>query len=670
MNARGIIPILALCLVFLYGCAPKYSTMAVLDIDSTHVSLKEYEDFYLRNSGTLETAQKSTPAEREHFLDLLTNYKLKLRDAYERNLLDDPEIQGELKDYRSSLASTFMLDKELTDPGVKLLYERKQEEIRAQHILLSVKPDASPEETLKAYTKAMEIIGRARAGESFDSLVMHYSEDPSTRINHGDIYYFTGGQMVAAFENAAYGMKKGEISSTPVRSSFGYHIIKILDRIPVRGALKVRHMMTRFQSANPDSADTAAAYSRIAALQDSLKHGADFIALAARHSEDAGTASSGGDLGWFERRRWVQPVDEACFKLQVGEVSPIVRSPFGYHLLRCDSVKPMSGFAQLRDELKKLYQQHRYGEDYAVYINSLKDEFSYKFNEDAFTQMLSLLDSTKTTDDSAWDAGLTPAIRSLTLMTMNGHSYPIDSVLAVLGKKPEFRSTSLHRGDLKMRFDRISEGFLLDEKSIGLENRYPEFASLMKEYTDGIVLYKAEQSEVWNKTTVSDSALKSYYEQNRTKFMMPERVNYSEILLESDTVALAVYDTLSNGADFGSVASRWNDDPDLKAKSGARGFQNVVSDEVAKQASSLAIGETSEPIQLQSGGWVILKVIAKEPPRQKTYEEAGAEVSNAYQEYISKQLEQAWLDRIKARHPVRQYKEVLQNAFEYPQARN
>jgi peptidyl-prolyl cis-trans isomerase SurA len=668
MNVRGMIPIILFSLLLLHGCAPKYSDMIVLEVDSTKVSLREYQDFYTRNSGSLDSAQKSTPAERERFLDLLTNYKLKLQDAYDRNLLNDPEIKGELAEYRSSLASTFMIDREVTEPGIKQLYDRRMEEIRAKHVLISLKPDASPEETLKAYTRAMEVIKRAKAGENFDSLAVQFSDDPSTKSNHGDVYYFTGAQMVGQFEDAAYLMHKGEISSSPVRSSFGYHVINILDRGPVRGSIRVRHMMARFQKANPDSADTAAAYSKIMAMQDSLRKGSDFAGIAARHSEDAGTASQGGDLGWFERRRWVLPFDEAAFKLGVGQTSGIVRTPFGYHILRCDSARLPAPYALQHEELKKLYQQHRYNDEYAAYMTSLKNQFKYSFNDATFSELIAHLDSTKTTDDSAWDGGVTREIREMPAMSINGRPVPVDSVLKALGRRPEFRSASLRRNEMKTHFDHIGESLLLDEHSVGLESRSPEFAALMKEYTDGIILYKAEQTEVWNKTTVSDSALKHYYEQNKEKFVFPERVNFSEIYLESDTVALSVYDSLSKGADFAGIASRWNDDPDLKAKKGAKGFQPVGADDVVKHAAVLPIGEISEPIEIEGGGYAIIKPIAREQPRQKTYEEAGAEVSNAYQEYISKHLEQQWLESIRLKHPVKQHKELLQNAFDFPQA--
>ena len=210
---RGTFVFSLLCALLLSACAPRSGEMIVAQIGPSKVSLKEYESFYARNSGGWEVGRQSSQEDRERFLDLLTNYKLKLQDAYDRKLLNDSDIVSELSDYRSNLASTFLLEKEVTDPGLQKVYNRKKEEIRAHQILLSVKAGTSPEETLKIWNQATDLIRRAKAGESFDSLVLQYSEDPTAKANRGDIYYFTSGQMTPIFEDAAYGMKTGEIRS-------------------------------------------------------------------------------------------------------------------------------------------------------------------------------------------------------------------------------------------------------------------------------------------------------------------------------------------------------------------------------------------------------------------------------------------------------------------------
>ncbi|HTK81051.1 MAG TPA: peptidylprolyl isomerase [Bacteroidota bacterium] len=654
--------------MMIYACAPKTSDIVVLEVGPSKVTMSEYESFFTRNSGGWDVAKQSSMEERERFLDLLTNYKLKLRDAYDKNLINDSDIVRELREYRTSLASTYILDRELTEPGVKLLYERRKEYIRPQHILLSLKPDASPEETLKAYSKAMEIIRLAASGQSFDSLTMQYSSDPSTKTNRGDLYYITTGTLVKPFEDAMYSIPKGKIGSTPARSSFGYHIIKILDREPTR-IVKARHIMSRFKSQTPDSSEASEALARVQGYADSLKKGWDFAKLATKVSEDPGSAPNGGDLGWFERRRWVLPFDEAVFKLRLGETSSIVRTPFGYHIIRIDSQKSIPPFtdAAFRDELKKMYQQHRYSEDFADYVAKMKTEYAFEFNEEAFNALVARLDSTKLIGDSAWDDGIPADVRALPLLKINHRSISVDTVVAALGNRAEFRNTSLRRADLRPRIDRIAESLLLEAKSGKLEAQYPEFASLMKEYDDGVVLYKAEQMEVWNRNVVSDSSLRSYYEEHKAKFMFPEKVNIAEIFVSTDTMAAKLYDSLSRGADFATLAKRHSEDVDLGSKGGERGFLPVDTDSLTKLGTTLQAGEYTEPKQVEEGGFVIVKLLGRQAARQKTFDEAGAELSNSFQDTNSKLLEQQWLDRVKGRYPVKQYKERLVDAFKKAQ---
>lgn len=657
---------IASALVFA-ACSPKAGESVVLEIGSSKVTLKEYEDFYAKNSVAGDTLAATPMPERERFLDLLTRYKLKLQDAADRNLIQDPEVQSELRTYRSSLATTWLIEKEITEPGIRLLYERKTEEIRGRHILISVKPEASPADTLAAYRRAVELIAQLKAGADFDSLTMAVSEDPTAKSNRGDLYYFTGGQMVMPFENAAYAMKVGEISPVPVRTSFGYHILKIAERQPVRGSIKVRHIMALVKRAVSDTGDTAAALAKVRAWQDSLKAGRDFAELAKAVSEDQGSAIRGGDLGWFERKRYVQPFDEASFLLKPGEVSPIVKTPYGYHLIKCDSVKPLPSYAEMRaqqgDPLKRTYQQIRFSDDYNGYVGRLMKDYAYSFQEGTFSSLLSVLDSNQTTQDSAWDGRITESIRRATLMKANGTDYTVDTVLTMLLNRPELQNTLLRRADLEKQFRKIAETILLDAKSANLEATSPEFAALMKDYRDGIVLYKAEQLEVWNNVSVTDSALRAYWELHKADFNFPATVTYAEMNFDSDTLALVMYDSLLRGADFTALAREHNYDDSLKARGGLNDPQPADLDEVTALLSGMAVGDITEPVSVGSGVVMIAKLVAKAPPKQKTYEEAGAELSNAYQDHEAKRLEGLWIERIKAKHPVTQHKELLKDAF-------
>ncbi len=124
---------------------------------------------------------------------------------------------------------------DVAEADAKAFYDKNPEQfkaperVRASHILLSLKADSTPEEVTKKEKAAQDIAARAKKGEDFAAMAKELSEDPSGKANGGDLDFFTKEQMVPEFASAAFGMKKGDISD-PVRSQFGYHIIKLTDR--------------------------------------------------------------------------------------------------------------------------------------------------------------------------------------------------------------------------------------------------------------------------------------------------------------------------------------------------------------------------------------------------------------------------------------------------------
>ena len=106
---------------------------------------------------------------------------------------------------------------------------KQPEQVRASHILVKVEQDAKPEVVAEKEKAAKAIAARVKKGEAFDKLAKELSEDPSAKENSGDLNFFGKGQMVPEFSDAAFKMKKDEISE-PVRSQFGFHVIKVTDR--------------------------------------------------------------------------------------------------------------------------------------------------------------------------------------------------------------------------------------------------------------------------------------------------------------------------------------------------------------------------------------------------------------------------------------------------------
>lgn len=121
---------------------------------------------------------------------------------------------------------------EVSDADAEDFYKKNPEQfkmperVRASHILVVVEPGAKPEAVIEKEKAAQAILARVKKGEDFNKLAKELSEDPSAKENSGDLDFFTKDQMVPEFSNAAFKMKEDEVSE-PVRSQFGYHIIKV-----------------------------------------------------------------------------------------------------------------------------------------------------------------------------------------------------------------------------------------------------------------------------------------------------------------------------------------------------------------------------------------------------------------------------------------------------------
>jgi len=155
---------LFLVLVSLAACSSK-KKQVVAEIGDEKIYLGEYENQYLKTQGNLDSAKNSSIESRKEFLDLYIKYRLKVKDARERGLLKSDDIQNDLNQYKSNFVTSFLVDKEVVEPQIKSLYDKKEYEVRASHILVNLpQQNKSVEDSIKAYQKANDILKKLKDG--------------------------------------------------------------------------------------------------------------------------------------------------------------------------------------------------------------------------------------------------------------------------------------------------------------------------------------------------------------------------------------------------------------------------------------------------------------------------------------------------------------------------
>lgn len=641
--------------LMLWGCG---GSAVIATIGDERISREEFEEIYAKNNGGWDAAMASSVDDRQNFLDLVIKFRLKVKEAKQQGLLSDTAVTNEIDTYRSSVAQSYMLEKELIEPAVRKMYDRKKEEVHASHVLIRVDAKAAPADTLKAWEKAQKVISLLPR-VPFDTLARAYSEDPSATFNNGDLGWFSSGRMVEEFEEACYRLKTGEVTPAPVRTQFGYHIIKLTGRQPYRGQAKIQHILRRFDQSLSDTMqqrDTAWMAYR------AVKAGMAWSDAVKQFSQDPNTMFRDGEIGTFDRDRLPPQVGEQVWKLEKDSVGEPLGFPYGFHILRAADFLGVPPYAEAEKDLKQTYQAQRYANDHSKFVQRLIQTYGLQFDVPAVEKLKNTLDSSKTANDSTWSASITDSFVNAALYTYRGGSLTVADFIKRVNDAAEFRTYLLAPSNIEMMLKRMVEVDALAAHGKGIPQRFPTFAKLMDEYQDGILLYRVEQDEVWKKVVVNDSLLRLHHDSTKAQYRWPDRVNFAEVYVTSDSALKEVKWKLAYGDEFTDVAFDYTARAGYKEKNGVWGFQPYTANDLSQRASTMAVDSVSEPFRYQSG-WSIIKVLAKESPRMKTFEEAGPEVASGYQELASKRRELEWMESLKRKFPVTTNQEVLAGTF-------
>lgn len=641
------------------------------------ITLNEFEGAYRRMND--KDPYRSGLDSLKDFLNLYSDYRLKLLEAKEMGLDKDAKIISEIDGYKKMLAGPFLLDKDITEPAIKRTYDRRQIEVSARHYLASIKNPNDPTDTLKAYKRALEAINRIQSGTDIsvvamgeeyfnylldskgyvekergkkpnslpDTTLWQRSDDPQTWQSGGDLGFFTAGMTVRSFEDAVYGLKVGEYTTTPVRTRFGYHVIQLTGKQKRVGGVTLHHILVAINK-DVKGTDTIKYYAKADSILKLLRTGADFEKIARESSDDKFTASKGGDMGYINRedRRAEAAFDLAAYSLKEGEISNVVRTNFGYHIIRRDGSLPTKSYQEEKDFLKKTYKNYFFNDDKARKMAELRIQFGAKVDTATFNIFMSRVDSSRTSLDSNWAGKFTLGERALGLYEINNSKRTITAFIDSLNAQPGY---PLARNSL---YDLISK--MLDDEALQLaaanvETKYPEFGKIMEDYKNGIMLFELENKKVWSKVAPDSIKERAYYQENKARYMWPERVDVSEIYIFSDSLASALYKRIIDGESFDSLAAIHTERPGFKGKSGRWGLVQKDENDISKKVFSFPVDDIKPPFEFQAG-YSIVRINKRIPITQKTFEEAKQEVASQYQDDLSSELRLKWVQELRSKY--------------------
>ena len=492
-------------------------TIATIGDQPIHTS--EFAYVYQKNNGNQKDAY--TPESIKDYLRLYINFKLKVREAEALGLDTAKSFKAELNGYKKQLSQPYFTEKSVTEKLTKEAYERMKEEINASHILIKLNPDADPKDTLAAYTKIKGIQEKALKGESFEKLAYEHSDDPSAKTNKGNLGYFTAFGTIYPFETAAYTTPIGSISN-PVRTQFGYHILKVNNRRKSQGQVKVAHIMVR-SSEGMSSSDSIAAKQKIDEIYNRLQKGEDWKNLVAQFSEDANSKSKAGELMWFSAGKMIPSFEEAAFALQnPNDISKPVLTPYGWHIIKLLERKSLEPFEVLEPTLKSKVSKDRGEINKKVLLERLKKENAFVENTKVVDNLIASADSSLL--KGAWDYKADPK-NNPELFTIGKEKYTKNDFLKFVKQRQKARKNISPAQYMKTLYKDYADEMLITYEEIHLEEKYPDYKMLVKEYRDGILLFQLMDEKVWSKAIEDTAGLKKFFNEHRDKYKWDYRAH-------------------------------------------------------------------------------------------------------------------------------------------------
>lgn len=641
--------ILSLALLVLFGSANAFASDPVLmKINGKPVYKSEFEYIYNKNNSNNSLDKKTL----DEYVDLFVNFKLKVEEAKAQGLDTTQSFISELAGYRSQLTRPYLTDSKVDEQILREAYDRMKEDVEVSHILVRIPQGATPADTLTAWKKINSTLKRLDK-EDFAKVAKEISEDQSAEENGGYIGWVTAFRTVYPFETVAFNTPVGKISA-PVRTAFGYHIIKVHNRRKSQGEILVSHIM-RF-TAEGDEAKNKAAKQKTDSLYQRVLAGDDFGKLASEFSEDRGSATRNGELPWFGSGRMIPEFENAAFALKnTGDVSTPIQSAFGWHIIKLLDRKGVASFETVKADIERnVKRDERANMGQKAFVDRLRKEYGYAVNT-AYVNEFSKLLENKTLADSVFQ--LEAAKLNKPLFTFAGKEFTQADFAAYL-KKNAFSEKAIASEIIEQKLDAFTEKEILAYEDSQLENKYEDFRFLINEYHDGILLFEVSNNEVWEKASKDTEGLARYFNEHKADYRWEKPHFKGRVISCKDKATLkaakAIVKRSHNDSIDKYLRTRLNDSIQyVKVEKGlfAQG-ENKAVDKFGFKVKKAKFEPTKEYPYV----FVVGKNLKNTP---EDYTDVRGLVTADYQEYLEKE----WITALRAKFPVEIDQNVLKTVW-------
>lgn len=479
-----------------------YKNDILFEVNDSIILTEEFHRVYNKN---IELIDEINQKDFESYLDLFINYKIKLAEAYDLGLHEDPKYKSELNKYAKQLQNTYLTDKDTEEKFLKEAYERTKFEVNVSHVL--IKFDENNYDTIQVYNR-LKSLKNAFLNSSVDDFIKNHNHDNKMIVEN--LGYFSAFKMIYDFENIAYQTPVGQVSE-PFRTRFGFHILKVNDKRNSLGEITVGHIMTYKNKAD--------AFERIKNISDSLKSGLSFEYLAKKYSEDKNSSFKGGRLNPFSSGQINSiPFEKAAFNLSNNdEISNPIETKYGWHIIKLYDKKNVKEFDEIKFQLlNKLKKSSRFDKVSESFYNFLLKKYKLNYENKNLEYFTSIVDTSILKGD--WIIPENIEKKKILITVRDKKLRYIDFATFIENNQKSVQTISIKKlvYDLYKKFINYN---ILEEYKNNLEKENSDYRFVIKEYREGLLLFNLMQDNIWTLKDSDSTNLKKYFNENRNKYI-------------------------------------------------------------------------------------------------------------------------------------------------------
>ena len=470
-------------------------------VNDSLVYVDEFNRVYNKN---IDLIDENNQKDFESYLELFINYKLKLAEAYDLGLQNDPKYKSELNKYVKQLQNTYLTDRETEDKFLREAYERTKYEVNVSHVLIRI--DENDNDTIDVYNK-LNNLRDPFLNSSFNDFKNSNLEDEELIIEN--LGYFSAFKMIYKFENMAYNTSVGEVSM-PFRSRFGFHILKVNDKRPSLGEVTVGHIMTYKNKPN--------AFERITNISDSLNNGVSFEYLAKKYSDDKNSSFKGGRLNPFSSGQINSiPFENAAFELgKKNNISKPIETKYGWHIIKFYSKKNLQKFDEIKYELlNKLKKSSRFSMVSDSFYDFLINRYGLNFQNNNLDYFISILDPSYFKGEWVIPESIDEEKILIKILDRNLKFIDFATFLEDNQRKT---SVTPYQKLISDQYKNFIKYNALEVYKNNLESENSDYKYVIKEYREGLLLFNLMQDKIWTVRDSDSTKLKTYFDNNKNKY--------------------------------------------------------------------------------------------------------------------------------------------------------